>query len=108
MVCLRTMQVGRTRLQIVQISSHLNEKVRMSVDMIINQYIMPAIYCKESVVRGHHVYKDNWTPSIGDVLVAKTVRRNGNDRCAVALTLHDGAYWLATFPESSPRLPGTL
>ncbi len=73
--------------------------------MIINRYIMAAIYC---IVRRHHVYEDIWTPSIGDVLVAKKERRNGHDRCAVALTLHDGAYWLAMFPESSPRLPGTL
>ncbi len=99
------MQVGPTRLQIVHISSYLNEKIRMLVDMIINQYIMVAIYC---VVRGHLVYKDIWTPSIGDVLVAKKERRNGHDRCAVALTLHNVAYWLATFPESSPRLTGTI
>ena len=47
---------------------------------------MAVIYCKESVVRGHHVYKDVWTPSIGEVLSTTKERRNGHDRFAVAVT----------------------
>ncbi len=74
--------------------------------MIINRQIMATIYCKESVVRGHHVDKDIWIPSIGEVLVAKKERGIGHDRCTVALTWHNGVL-VATFPESSPRFPGT-
>ncbi len=49
---------------------------------------MVAVYCQESVVRRHHAYKNIWTPSICEFLVAR--KGNGHDRCAVALTLHDG------------------
>ncbi len=41
------------------------------------------------MVRGHHVFKDIWTPSIGEVLFAKKDRRNAHDRFAVSL-IRDG------------------
>ena len=38
-----------------------------------------AIYLYESVIRGHHVYKDVWTPSIGEILqVARDTDSNHN------------------------------
>ena len=51
---------------------------------------MAAIYCKESVVRGHHVYKHVWTPAIGEVLPTKKERGNVSDPRAVAITKPDG------------------
>ena len=43
-------------------------------------------YNKESVVRGHHVYKIVWTPFIGDSLVVNYKTANSNDSNAVAVS----------------------
>ena len=37
---------------------------------------MAAIFCQESVVRGHHVYKSVWTPFVGKIFDTK--REAGN------------------------------
>ena len=43
----------------------------------------------ESVVRGHHVYKTIWTPSVGQLLQASAEEHNTKDSCAVGL-IHQG------------------
>ena len=48
-----------------------------------------AVYEKESVVRGHHVYKAIWTPVIGEELEVKTDEDNNHDQHAVAV-VRDG------------------
>ena len=44
-----------------------------------------AVYEKESVVRGHHVYKAIWTPVIGEELEVRTEDDNDHDQHAVAV-----------------------
>ena len=43
------------------------------------------MYEKESVVRGHHVYKVIWTPVIGEELEVRTKDDNDHDQHAVAV-----------------------
>ena len=42
-------------------------------------------YCINSVVRGHHVYKDIWTPEIGEELTCRREVGNIHDLHAVAI-----------------------
>ena len=42
----------------------------------------------ESVVRGYHVYKAEWTPEIGDAFQVKTEEENRHDRFAVAVVVN--------------------
>ena len=44
----------------------------------------------ESVVRGHHVYKEIWTPELGEVLTVCKEPDNIHDRHAVCV-MKDGA-----------------
>ena len=39
----------------------------------------------ESVVRGYHVYKDDWSPSVGDEFELEIEELNRQDRYAVAI-----------------------
>ena len=39
----------------------------------------------ESVIRGHHVYKDIWTPFIGEIRNVQQEVHNAEDRFAVAV-----------------------
>ena len=48
-----------------------------------------ATYTFSSVIRGHHVYKDFWTPYIHEELTVGTEEENSYDRHAVAI-LKDG------------------
>ena len=48
-----------------------------------------AIYCKESVVCGHHVFKRIWTPVVGEVLTVAREAGNTEDRFAVVVTKDD-------------------
>ena len=48
-----------------------------------------AIYCKESVVRGHHVFKRIWTPVVGKVLTVAREAGNTEDGFAFAVTMDD-------------------
>ena len=45
-----------------------------------------AIYLKESVVRGHHVFKRIWTPVVGEILAVDIESGNAQDRYAVAVS----------------------
>ena len=40
---------------------------------------------KESVIRGHHVFKDVWTPRVGEILRIGNEAGNTHDRRAVAV-----------------------
>ena len=42
-------------------------------------------FVTESVVRGHHVYKDRWTPRLGETLQCLREEGNSKDRYAVAV-----------------------
>ena len=44
-----------------------------------------AVFIPESVVRGHHIYKEAWTPSAGEVLLVQQEPENPHNRCAVCI-----------------------
>ena len=48
-----------------------------------------SILLKESVICGHHVFKNIWTPRLGEVLLVKQEAGNTHDRRAVALLKAD-------------------
>ena len=42
-----------------------------------------AVFCYQSVVRGHHVYKAIWTPKLGEILKVFPEPSNDHDRRAL-------------------------
>ena len=44
---------------------------------------------KESVIRGHHVFKDVWTPRVGEILRIGKEAGNTHDQRAVAVLKAD-------------------
>ena len=44
-----------------------------------------SAYEKKSVVRGHHVYKASWTPTIGEELPVEREDGNQHDNYTVAM-----------------------
>ena len=42
----------------------------------------------DSVIRGYHVYKDIWVPTIGEILFCEQEPGNKEDRFAVAILSH--------------------
>lgn len=48
-----------------------------------------SILLKESVIRGHHVFKNIWTPWLGEVLLVWKEAGNAHNRRAVALLKAD-------------------
>ena len=44
-----------------------------------------SVLLKESVIRGHHVYKNAWTPRVGEILQVRQEAGNSHDKRAVAL-----------------------
>ena len=48
-----------------------------------------SIFLHESVIRGHHVFKDVWTPHSGEILLVEKEPGNAHDRRAVALLKAD-------------------
>ena len=59
-----------------------------------------------SVVRGHHIYKDDWTPKIGEILEAKKDTREevvANDKYAIGL--YKGDKLVGHIPIEISRLP---
>ena len=46
------------------------------------------VYCPESVVHGHHVYKQKWIPVVGEKLPLGLKKNSGNDPKAVAVLKH--------------------
>ena len=47
-------------------------------------------FVTDSVVRGHHVYKDRWTPRVGETLQCLREEGNREDRFAVAVYKDQG------------------
>ena len=43
------------------------------------------MFCLDSIVRGHHVYKTVWTPFLGEILTAIPEPENNHDRHAVCV-----------------------
>ena len=43
----------------------------------------------KGVVRGYHVYKDDWTPDIGDGFDGRIEKENRFDQYAVAVIVRD-------------------
>jgi len=55
-------------------------------------------YCKDSIVRGHHIYKTIWTSFIGKILLVNREEDNPYDDHAVAVYLDD--YIVGHLPRS--------
>ena len=55
--------------------------------MAASQVVPRGVYEKESVVRGHHIYKIKtvWTPVIGEELPVEREEDNQHDQHAVAV-----------------------
>ena len=48
--------------------------------------VVQDLFSCDSFVRGHHVYKDDWTPTLGEILECKREPQNEKDPNAVAVT----------------------
>ena len=57
-----------------------------------------SIFLHESVIRGHHIFKEIWTPYTGEILLVRKEAGNVHDRRAVALLKADGTVvqWTCT------------
>ena len=53
--------------------------------MVTDTSMEHSDHCINSVVRGHHVYKDIWTPEIGEELTCRREVGNIHDLHAVAV-----------------------
>ena len=49
-----------------------------------------SIFLHESVIRGHHIFKEIWTPHTGEILLVRKEAGNVHDRRAFALLKADG------------------
>ena len=54
-----------------------------------------AVCALEGVVRGHHVYKATWTPTVGEISILTVRQQPGNDhdRHAVCIKVADSHRW---------------
>ena len=52
-----------------------------------------AVCVLEGVVRGHHIYKATWTPTVGEILAVRQLPGNGHDRHAVCIKVADSHRW---------------
>ena len=48
---------------------------------------------RDSIVRGHHVYKDIWTLFLGETLHVKQEYINAEDCFAVCIVIGDSSTW---------------
>ena len=53
-----------------------------------------VVFCSDSIVRGHHIYKTVWMPLLGETLTATPEPKNGHDRHAwrASATTHCWVY----------------
>ena len=49
-----------------------------------------ATFCKNSVIRGHHVFKAIWNPFVGEQLQISREEGNAYDNCAVSVKKDSG------------------
>ena len=47
-----------------------------------------SIFLHESDIRGHYVFKDVWTPHLGEILLVEKEPGNSHDRCVVESRLN--------------------
>ena len=59
--------------------------MQLSLPVLIDQGSNNFSYQKASVVKGHHVYKEMWTPHLGQVLQVRPEEDNEHDEYAVAV-----------------------
>ena len=52
-----------------------------------------AVCVLEGVVRGHHVYKATWTPTVGEILAVHQEPGNDHDRHVVCIKVADSYRW---------------
>ena len=52
-----------------------------------------AVCVLDGVVRGHHVYKATWTPTMGEILAVCQQPGNDHDRYAVCIKVTDSHRW---------------
>ena len=54
-----------------------------------------AVCVLEGVVRGHHVYKATWTPTVGEIsiLAVRQQPGNGHDRHTMCIKVADSHRW---------------
>ena len=68
----------------------MEEKVERCVVKLSSSYEMPLFIIKEfkteSVIKGYHVYMNDWTPILGENLLARLEPENEIDKYAVAVT----------------------
>ena len=62
-----------------------------------------SYFSKESVVRGHHVYKHIWTPGIGEELSVEKEPGNLHDSFAVSMVKNDSVAQLKPAPAQATR-----
>ena len=60
-----------------------NARARRSDEAMASQ--VEEMFCLDSTVRGHHVYKTVWTPFLGEILTAIPESENNHDRHAVCV-----------------------
>ena len=51
-----------------------------------------------TAIRGYHIYKDVWTPTIGEAFLCQQERDNDKDRYAVAVYKEEGSGVLGHLP----------
>ena len=49
----------------------------------------PILFEFPEWITGHHIYKDIWSPTIGEILLCETEKDNKSDQYAVSI-VHDG------------------
>jgi hypothetical protein len=62
-----------------------------------------AVFLHESVVRGHHVFKDVWNPHNGEILQLRQEFGNLHEACSVAL-IKDGELVVGHVPRENSRV----
>lgn len=62
----------------------VREYVHVLISFTMSTSADDESYTLESVVRGHHVYMNHWTPAIGQILEVHQEEGNAHDRFAVA------------------------
>ena len=82
-----TVSRGYWRFLIWRLIITWHECVLIKVDRLLNSAKTVAMetFQVEKCVRGHHIYKDVWSPSLGEVLQCTRELDNTKDRYAVAV-----------------------
>ena len=82
-------------------SQHLLDKEQRACQLSF--HVIAAIFCQESVVHRHHVYKSVWTPFVGEIFDTKKEAGNSHNRHMVAV-VRDSCV-LGHLPRQYSRVP---